>query len=154
MKNSSRVGTNSINSQTVALSDRNISECPWLVAYLSQCLCINSEAFVSTICCKSTDNIFDKYFVNFSEFTWRDHIDDDIDGVHPAIPWVEDHWLKIDRINLVICKHHESPPWGVWCWGLCQRCVQLSAEQWRSHMPRRDATSSHAYRSGGIFLLD
>ena len=119
--------------------------------YISQCLCINSEAFESTICRKSTDNIFDKYFVNFSEFTWRDHIDDDIDGVHPAVPWVEDHWLKIDRTNMVICKNYESPPWGVWCWGFCQRCVQLSAEQWRSRRPARDATCRMHTGLGGFF---
>ena len=33
------VGTNSLNSQTVVLSDRNIHECPWLVAYIYHNAC-------------------------------------------------------------------------------------------------------------------
>ena len=45
-------------------------------------------------CCKSSKDIFKKHFVNFSELAWRDHVDDDVDCVHPTIPGVECHRLK------------------------------------------------------------
>ena len=62
------------------------------------CLCwslrCSQETQFSPKTFKYSKDIFKKYLINFSELAWRDHVDDDVDCIHPRIPGVEYHWLK------------------------------------------------------------
>ena len=74
----------------------------------SSCLRCSQKPKFSPKICKSKKNIFKEHFVNFSEFAWRDHVDDDVDWVHPTVPGVEYHWLKrcesqFNLIQLLFC---------------------------------------------------
>ena len=133
-----------------------------LQKFLSQ---MSSETKISPKICKSMKNIFKEYFVNFSEFAWRDHIDDDVDWVHPTVPGVEYHWLKKCESQIqsfpiaflygtVSQKLPKISPWKASSPVFCRTYGQKLEAQWRLRRQSRDATLSHACKSGNVVLLN
>ena len=78
------------------------------------CLCwslrCSQETQFSPKTFKSSKDIFKNYFINFSELAWRDHVDDDVDCIHPRIPGVEYHWLKGKDLTLLTEVHKGAIP--------------------------------------------